>query len=207
MSRQRDDMSDRDEPDRRPPRRLTQDMLAQVGWASGEMDDAVEVAADDYYASEFAEKIVWWAQEMMFPEEWAAEMGVTEAIMFSWVHRFPEFGRAYAGAITILRGQFSNMLLRAATGRQGTMHSLPNLNPQLLKLIAEKRFPDLYGAPPEAPRGRPAGSAPAEAPRDVTPIEGGQLIDHKKALDQMTPAELEREMKELDLLRQRQASA
>ncbi len=144
-----------------------------------------EEAADPYYEAYLCDQIKMMAEDMTFPEQWAAEIGVTEMRMFGWIERYPEFAEAYAVAVTKLRAAFTAELMQAARGKkEGAIGPL-------YAMIAKKRFADLFGdAPPP-----PAGGLPA--PRDITPT-GGQVID-----GQFEEMESDQLRQELEALRKR----
>lgn len=137
----------------------------QDGIDHAESNEALphEEAADEYYEPYLCDAIVMLAEQMEFPEQWAAQIGVTEMHMFSWIEKYPEFARAYALAITKLRAAFTAELVNVARGKN------PLAMAPLYGLLAKKRFADLYGDAPPPPA---KGLAP---PRDVTP--GSQIID------------------------------
>lgn len=146
-------------------------------------------AADPYYEAFLCDQIKMLAEDMQFPEQWAAEIGVTEARMFSWIDIYPEFAEAYAVAITKLRAAFTHELLHVAKGKR-----FGAVGP-LYVLVAKKRFPDLFGDDPT-----PRPSAP-RAPRDITPPDAGsgpQTIDG--TFEDMQEEQLQAE---LDALRAR----
>lgn len=141
-----------------------------------------EEAADPYYEPYLCDQIKMMAEEMQFPEQWAAEIGVTEMRMFSWIERYPEFAEAYAVAITKLRAAFTHELVHVAKGRR------PDAVGPLYALMAKKRFADLYGDAPMLPvQGLPA-------PRDITPQ--GQVIDGA-AVEDMEADQLRSELEAL----------
>lgn len=142
-----------------------------------------EEAADPYYESYLCDHIKMMAEEMSFPEQWAAEIGVTEMRMLSWIERYPEFAEAYAVAITKLRSAFTSELVHVAKGFR------PNAVGPLYALMAKKRFADLYGDAQLPP------SQGFPAPRDITPQ--GQAIEGT-AVDDM---ETEQLRSELEMLR------
>lgn len=144
-----------------------------------------EEAADPFYESYLCDQIKVMAEDMQFPEQWAAEIGVTEVRMFSWVGKYPEFTEAYAVAITKLRAAFTTKMLEIADGkREGAIGTL-------WVLIAKKRFADIYGDAPVPSAGLPA-------PRDITPA-GDQTIDGTAISDM----EVDQLQSELDALRRR----
>lgn len=146
-----------------------------------------DAAADDRYEPYFCDRIILMAEELMFPEEWAAELGVTEADLYDWIARFPEFARAWNIAATKLRAAFTREL-RDQAKRPSSMS-----NPALLGLIAKTRFRDLYGGVDEGPA-QPRDGRARFAPRDVTP-------GHAGAIEDMDAEEI---MRELEQLRDRQ---
>lgn len=150
--------------------------------------DPIEEAADEYYEPFLCDQIKMLAEDLQFPEQWAAEIGVTEARMFSWIERYPEFAEAYAEAITKLRAAFTEELMGVARGNK------PDAIGPLYVMIAKKRFADLYGDIPAPVAAR------LPAPRDITP-GGGQVIDGSVA-DQ----DEEELLAELEVLRKRHQS-
>lgn len=180
----------------KPRKRITNEELSEIGVIAHGQNDPVLEAVDPYYDPSFGEDIVEWAQEITFPETWAARLGVTEVVMFSWVQRYPEFARDYLNALTHLRAKWSEAMVGLALGRKGDNHSLAFANPKLVETIARQRFADLYGkADTAAP-----GLTPPAAPRDITPTEG-EISD--VAPNGMTPEQIERELSDLRILRER----
>lgn len=145
-----------------------------------------EEAADPYYEPYFCDDIKGFAEEGMYPEEWAAEFGVSEVTMFGWANRFPEFAEAYAIASTKLRAAFTAEL-RKNSRLPGQMTNGP-----LLSLIAKSRFSDLYSAPVKAPASSPI---PGSSARDITPpqdVASGEVVDYDDATQEHLLEELER---------------
>jgi len=163
--------------------------------AEGEADDFQEVI-DPYYEPYFCDEILRMADDMMFPEEWAAELGVSEPEMFNWIGKFPEFARAYTIAATKLRAAFTSEMRKVARGK------MPFPQASLYSMFAKKRFPDLYGDPaPQNPPSRPAGETiPAQSHMNGATIEGTVITDEPKPAEDMEAPEL---IKELDALRRR----
>jgi|GEM_PF-2133167 len=184
-------MSDPLKPHKRA-KSFTNETAVQIIEHSAEHEAAPhEEAADPYYEPYFCDDIKGYAEEGMYPEEWAAEFGVAEITMFGWAQRFPEFADAYAIAMTKLRASFTAELRRNSR-LPGAM-----TNAVLLSKIAASRFPDLYGTPHKAPpNGR---SAPGSNARDITPSQPsatGEVEDY----DDHTQEHL---LKELETLRNR----
>ena len=146
-------------------------------------------AADPYYEPYFCDNIKMMAEDMQFPEQWAAEIGVTEMIMFDWITKFPEFAEAYNIAMTCLRAAFTAEIVGVARGRK------PNANANLYALIAKKRFHDLYGDHPPAIAAPPGGARQGGAPKDITPANGN-VIDGTPISD-MKSEQLHKELKAL----------
>ncbi len=167
--------------------------------AEGEGDPYAEMM-DPYYEPYFCDEILRMADEMMFPEEWAAELGVSEPELFSWIGKFPEFARAYNVAATKLRAAFTREMRDSARGEKSFSQ------PALYKLFAEKRFPDLYGVP--SPKALPPTEDPASINAPKTAMTGevidGTLVEHEqKPAEDMDAPEL---VAELEALRKRHTS-
>lgn len=142
-----------------------------------------EEAADPYYEAYLCDQIKDMAEDMKFPEQWAAEFGVTEFRMFGWIERYPEFAEAYAVAVTKLRAAFTEELFRVAKMGSGVAIG------GIYTMIAKKRFADLYGDAPPPP------AAGIGGPRDITP-HNGQLIEGT-AISDMETDQLEAELEAL----------
>ena len=145
-----------------------------------------EEEADPYYEPYFCDMISDWAEQMMFPEQWAADLGVTEMTLYNWITKFPEFARSYQVAITKLRAAFTKEMIEVARGKNQAANAV------LYTLIAKKRFADLYGDPP-----------PAQTPAYYTPTTGGgsvgQTIDGTigSKVDDMETDDLQKELEDL----------
>lgn len=144
-----------------------------------------EEAADPYYDPYLCEQIKMLADDMKFPEQWAAEIGVTEARMFGWIERYPDFAEAYAIAITKLRAAFTQEMVHVAKGNR------PKAIAPLYTLLAKKRFIDLYGDAPPPAIGLPGPAAP----RDITPGQG-QVIEGT-AVEDLNSEQLRSELEAL----------
>lgn len=168
-------------------------------------DEIVE-AADDYYEPHFCGHIQEWAGELMFPEQWAAELGVSEMTLYGWIRKFPAFARAYSIAITRLRAAFTREMVAMAMGREcynGARSSAVFANATLIGLIAKKRFADLYGDPPPTPP--PQQGNPAEA-RDITPgALPGSMIEGESRPAALSDMAVDQLQDELAALRARHA--
>lgn len=141
----------------------------------------IEEATDEYYEMFMCDQIISFAEDMMFPEQWAAELGVSEARMFSWISKFPDFAEAYQVALTRLRAAFMEDLMNAARGK------VPFSQPSLYTLIAKKRFRDLFGDEPVAPRDAPPIGTKMV---DVTPSDG-KTVDYNEMQAEQLRKELE----------------
>lgn len=177
------------EPVKPPGRELTGNVVRRMDQEGQGQRDPYKEAADPFYDARFCDDIQDMARDMMFPEEWAAQIGVTEARLLRWTVQFPGFAEAFAVAVTILRATFTAELREAARGKKAFSHA------PLYAMFARKRFPDLYGdqsdqKPPAAPPG----------PRDITPASEA-IIDADRPVQDMATDELQ---KELDRLRARQ---
>lgn len=147
-----------------------------------------EEAADPFYEDFFGEMIKGYAEECMFPEQWAHLIGVSEPRMFSWLHKYPEFAECFASAVTILRSKFTSELMDAARGKKFGAQS------SLYMMVAKKRFADLYG---DIGDFVPPGSGtldPAKA-RDITPK--GDIVDEQRDYESMQEAQLLQELEKL----------
>lgn len=145
--------------------------------------DPIAEAADPYYEPYFCDLIQSMAEGVKFPEQWAAELGVTERDLVKWRHKFPDFARAYALALTKLRAAFTEEMWKRA--REPVKFN----NGPLLALIAKKRFADLYGDRDPAPPQDPGG----DQMRDVTP--GGMTIEGN--ISESRAQSLQRELEDL----------
>lgn len=145
-------------------------------------------AADPYYDPIFCEFIIGFAERQMFPEEWAAELGLSEATVFEWVDKFPEFAEAWEIAITKLRAAFTRDMRDASQGKVAFAQGA------LYQVFAKKRFPDLYGDSKDAAPVSKTG--PSE--------KRGSEIEAEKSseIEQMQTEEL---LRELEILRKRQS--
>lgn len=163
-----------------------------------EKNDPILEAADPYYEPYFCDTIKALAEEMMFPEQWAADIGVTEMIMFDWISKFPEFAEAYNIAMTALRAAFTSEIVSVARGGK------KDANAVLYALIAKKRFHDLYGdhnAPAApAPFGGAGRGGAQNSMQDVTPAINDSNTISGVAISDMKAEQLHDELK---LLRDR----
>lgn len=132
---------------------------------TGLSDDPFSVAADRTYEPYFCEKVIMAGQAGMYPEEWAAMLGVSEAEMKRWKEAFPEFELAFARAETALRARVTGVMRRASMGAPGDGEKDVNLG--AIGSMAKVRFPDLYG--------KRAEMGPAHQVED-SPSNGGQNL-------------------------------
>lgn len=174
-----------------PIREQTGKEIARAAQHAGGDDDPFAAAADPYYEPVFCDLIQQYAEEMEFPEEWAANLGVAERTMFDWIEKFPEFARAYLIALTKLRAAFMREL--RTTARRPSMTS----NGPLYALIAKKRFADLFGELPQD-KAPPLPTAPTDA-------TGAPVIDGTtgEVVEDVAVADTTRLEQELAALRQR----
>lgn len=157
--------------------------------AGDKQNDPYLEAADDYYEPAMCDMIKIYAEDVMFPEQWAELLGIPEKEMYGFVRKYPEFARAFAMAMTILRSRFTAKMWEAARGR------VPDAMAPLFTMFAKTRFPDLYGdksagGPPA--QGQPQQPQHSQDMKDVTPDDQpvGQLVDGTVLTEQDIDAEL-----------------
>jgi hypothetical protein len=106
--------------------------LALIGQKPG------EDSRNSKYDPEYCEKIKIMAQDGMFPEEWACEIGVTLWTFKNWAQKYPDFNEALVQSRLLLTSWWTKKL-------RDTM-SMPS-NPTVYGLLA-RRFTSLYGTTP-----------------------------------------------------------
>lgn len=153
-------------------------------WADATPRDVYAEAVDDEYHPDYCELIKVWAGDCMFPEEWAAALEVSEATLYSWIRTYPEFTKAYTIAATKLRATFTALIMKNAKSPSGAS------NGPLLKMIAERRFADLFGPVEVDPTKPPPQQNPFRGPRDPDVIEHEDIKNMKRE-------DLEREIEEM----------
>lgn len=124
-----------DHPEKQDPRSRL--WLASIGQKPGEKSRASK------YDPSNCEKVIFWASEGEFIEQWAARLDVSISTIYHWANRHPDF----AEAVRIAYAKMADFWLRVGVSNLGN----PNFRSPVYLEILRKRLPALWKHEPLEP--------------------------------------------------------